>query len=46
MAAAPKILIADKMDKQAEEIFRRNGVDFDVKPGLSPEELSAHRRQL
>ena len=41
MAAAPKILIADKMDKQAEEIFRRNGVDFDVKPGLSPEELSA-----
>lgn len=41
MAAVPKILIADKMDKQAEEIFRRNGVDFDVKPGLSPDELKA-----
>ncbi len=41
MAAAPKILIADKMDKQAEEIFRRNGLDFDVKPGLSPDELKA-----
>lgn len=40
MSAAPKILIADKMDKQAEEIFRRNGLDFDVKPGLSPEELA------
>lgn len=41
MTAVPKILIADKMDKQAEEIFRRNGLDFDVKPGLSPEELTA-----
>ena len=41
MTAVPKILIADKMDKQAEEIFRRNGVEFDVKPGLSPEELAA-----
>jgi D-3-phosphoglycerate dehydrogenase len=40
MSVAPKILIADKMDKQAEEIFRRNGLDFDVKPGLSPEELA------
>ncbi len=40
MAAAPKILIADKMDKQAEEIFRRNGLDFDIKTGLSPEELA------
>lgn len=35
----PKVLIADKMDKQAEEIFRRNGIDFDIKTGLSPEEL-------
>lgn len=41
MSAAPKILIADKMDKQAEEIFRRNGLEFDIKPGLSPEELAA-----
>lgn len=35
-----KVLIADKMDKQAEEIFRRNGVEFDIKTGLSPEELA------
>ncbi len=39
-ARAPKVLIADKMDKQAEEIFRRNGVDVDIKTGLSPEELT------
>ena len=32
-------LIADKMDKQAEEIFVRNGIEFDIKTGLSPEEL-------
>ena len=37
----PKVLIADKMDKQAEEIFRRNGLDVDVKPGLSADELKA-----
>lgn len=37
---APKVLIADKMDKQAEDIFRRNGVDVDIKTGLSPEELA------
>lgn len=41
MTAALKILIADKMDKQAEEIFRRNGLEVDIKPGLSPEELAA-----
>ena len=35
----PKVLIADKMDKQAEEIFRARGIDFDIKPGLSPEEI-------
>jgi D-3-phosphoglycerate dehydrogenase len=35
----PKVLIADKMDKQAEEIFRRNGLDVEIKPGLSLEEL-------
>ncbi len=34
-----KVLIADKMDKLAEEIFQRNGVSFDIKTGLSPEEL-------
>ncbi|MEK7802596.1 MAG: phosphoglycerate dehydrogenase, partial [Pseudomonadota bacterium] len=37
----PKVLIADKMDKQAEEIFRRNGLGVDIKTGLSPDELKA-----
>lgn len=36
----PKVLIADKMDKLAEEIFRRNGLDVDIKVGLSPEEIA------
>jgi D-3-phosphoglycerate dehydrogenase len=39
--SAPRILIADKMDKKAEEIFQRNGLAFDVKPGLSPDDLKA-----
>ncbi|MDY0029564.1 MAG: phosphoglycerate dehydrogenase [Pseudobdellovibrionaceae bacterium] len=34
-----KVLIADKMDKLAEEIFQRNGISYDIKVGLSPEEL-------
>ncbi len=34
-----KVLIADKMDPLAEEIFKKNGVDVDVKTGLSPEGL-------
>jgi D-3-phosphoglycerate dehydrogenase len=37
--SAYKILIADKMDKQAEEIFNRNNLQADVKPGLSEAEL-------
>ncbi len=40
----PKVLIADKMDKLAAEIFQNNGIDVDVKPGLSPEELSGIAR--
>lgn len=39
--AKPKVLIADKMDKQAEEIFRSHGIEIAIKPGLSPEELKA-----
>ncbi len=39
MAKAPKVLISDKMDPLAAEIFQNNGVDVDVKPGLKPEEL-------
>lgn len=37
----PKVLIADKMDKCAEEIFARNGIPFDIKTGLSPDEIAA-----
>ncbi len=37
----PKVLIADKMDKLAEEIFRARGIEYDIKPGLSPEEIKA-----
>ncbi len=39
-ARAPKVLIADKMDKLAAEIFQNNGIEIDIKPGLSPEELA------
>ena len=35
----PKVLIADKMDKLAEDIFRARGIDYDIKTGLSPEQL-------
>lgn len=35
----PKVLISDKMDALAEQTFRENDIDVDVKPGLSPEEL-------
>ncbi len=34
----PKVLISDKLDPLAVEIFEKNGVDVDFKPGLSPEE--------
>lgn len=36
-----KVLIADKMDPCAAEIFQNNGIDVDVKPGLSPDDLAA-----
>ncbi len=35
----PKVLIADKMDKLAEDIFRARGIDYDIKTGLSPEDI-------
>lgn len=35
----PKVLISDKMNPLAAEIFEKNGVDVDVKTGLSPEQL-------
>src|SRR3546814_16425961 len=35
----PKVLISDKMDPKAAEIFRSRGVDVDEITGLSKEEL-------
>ncbi len=35
----PKVLISDKMDPLAAEIFQNNGIAVDVKPGLKPDEL-------
>jgi D-3-phosphoglycerate dehydrogenase len=36
-----KVLISDKMNPLAAEIFQQKGVEVDVKTGLSPEELKA-----
>ena len=36
----PKVLIADKLSPAAAEIFRNRGLEVDVKPGLSKEELN------
>lgn len=35
----PKVLISDKLNPRAAEIFQNNGIDVDMKPGMSPEEL-------
>ncbi len=37
----PKVLISDKLDPLAVDIFKQNGVEVDFKPGLSPEEQLA-----
>ena len=37
----PKVLISDKMNSLAAEIFEKSGVEVDVKPGMTPEELKA-----
>ncbi len=37
----PKVLISDKMNPRAAEIFRERGCDVDEKVGLSPDELKA-----
>ncbi len=34
----PKVLISDKLDKLAADIFEKNGIEVDFKPGLSVEE--------
>ena len=36
---APKVLISDAMSSKAADIFRARGIDVDVTPKLSPEEL-------
>ncbi|MEZ5813978.1 MAG: phosphoglycerate dehydrogenase [Alphaproteobacteria bacterium] len=36
--ASPKVLISDKLDPLAVEIFESRGCEVDFKPGLSPEE--------
>ncbi|MGC6453498.1 MAG: phosphoglycerate dehydrogenase [Candidatus Puniceispirillaceae bacterium] len=37
----PKVLISDKLSPRAAGIFEARGVEVDVKPGMSPEELIA-----
>lgn len=37
----PKVLISDKLDPLAVEIFERNGIEVDYKTGLKPEELKS-----
>jgi D-3-phosphoglycerate dehydrogenase len=37
----PRVLISDKMDPNAAQIFRANGVEVDEKPGLTKDELKA-----
>lgn len=36
-----KVLVSDKLSPQAVDIFKKNGVEVDVKTGLSPDELKA-----
>jgi D-3-phosphoglycerate dehydrogenase len=37
----PKVLISDKMSERAAEIFKARGIEVDVKPGMSPDELKS-----
>ncbi len=37
----PKVLISDKMDPRAAQIFRERGVEVDERPGLTKDELLA-----
>ena len=37
----PKVLISDKLSPAAVDIFRRRGIEVDLKPGLSPADLRA-----
>jgi len=40
-AKAPKVLISDKLDPQSVDIFKKNGVEVDYKPGMKADELKA-----
>jgi len=37
----PKVLISDKMSPLAEQCFVKRGIEVDVKPGMTPDELKA-----
>ncbi len=37
----PKVLISDKLSPQAVSVFEQRGIEVDLKPGLTPEELGA-----
>ncbi len=39
MSKKPKVLISDKIDQAAIDIFKEQGCDVDYKPGLTPDEL-------
>ena len=39
---APRVLIADKLSPAAVDIFKQRGLDFDIKVGLTKDELIAH----
>ncbi len=41
MSRKPKVLISDKMNPLAAEIFKEKGCDVDVKTGMTPEELAS-----
>ena len=34
-----KVLISDKMSPLATEVFQARGIEVDVKPGMTPEQL-------
>ena len=36
----PKVLISDSMSNIAQKIFEKNNIQFDVKTGLSEEEIN------
>ena len=38
---APRVLIADKLSPAAVDIFKQRGLDFDIKVGLTKDELIA-----